>query len=169
LLALWLAFVTLAGVAPSARSFAAGGCTMPCCRARKGAACPSCHHNRLKRAGALASAAHDHVCGARLKYERELRYDLSTPNIKLDDASADADAVYEPCTSDCAGLLTSPTQSKRGRDDATASQSIRPPPVLDAARAAHTRRADASTSELCPRCSPRAPPSDTPRELARRS
>ena len=164
LLALWLAFTALAGAAPAGVSFAAGDCAMPCCRARTRADCPSCHHKRKKKSAARSPIQHDPVCGARLKLGLSRRQELSAQTVQL--ASAGAGAVHRPCPSDCCGLLTSLTQHRRGRDESVAAQGIRPPPLSAAARAPRPRRAAANTSELCPRCSPRAPPSDTPSELA---
>lgn len=157
-LALGLACATLAGAAPTSFSFDAHGCPMPCCRAHGRADCPSCHHKRLSKSAARAALAHDPVCGASLvKLGLGTRHTFSTRNIRLD-GGASAGAIYRPCPNDCAGLLTSPTHSKRGRDETIAAESIRPPPISSHTRALDARRADADTSELCPRCSPRAPP-----------
>jgi len=155
LLALGLALATLSGASPSGGARAA--CPMPCCRAQERTDCPSCHHKRPKRSAARASVAHDLVCGAQLKLGQSARPVLPTHDITRRDASADADSIYAPCDSDCSGLLTSLTQ--RGRDEAVASQGIRPPPSVADARASRPRRADANASELYACRSPRAPPS----------
>jgi hypothetical protein len=179
---------TLASAIHPDAAFAAGHSAMDCCAGIGGAMKDSCPFMRLKatrQKKAAQSAQSDPMCHAGMampssgealhglgaltelypasatgadETEHAPAQNVSTQNTTAHARVSPIAADSKPCASDCCCQTNSLTRTERTRDDATASNKLRPRPPTSNIVQRTSRLVPKNDSKARRQCSPRAPP-----------
>jgi hypothetical protein len=164
-LAVLLALIVLAGVAPFDALSAAGLCSLPCCAGlppHAADSCPACHaHVTRKRGGKPELLCGAHNLLARRHKSAPARFNLqadSPANTTKQTAHLGALVLTQPCAPDCGAGLCGFASLRRERDPSVLAHDTRPRPPTLIQRAPNPQLVSFALQAGQRQTPPRAPP-----------